>query len=71
MTSRSEGGPSFVGVVASVSEDLYLGALPVTLQRFSFAWQWAAIENAVRQWAGPESTVGQQNNWSLGSTASV
>jgi hypothetical protein len=55
----------------SIREDLYLGALPVTQQRFSFAWQWAAIENAVRQWAGPSSLVGQQNNWTLGSTASV
>ncbi|MBI3412197.1 MAG: hypothetical protein HY040_28025 [Planctomycetes bacterium] len=55
----------------SVREDLYLAALPVTLQRFSFAWQWAAIENAIRQFAGPASLVGPQNNWSLGSTTSV
>jgi hypothetical protein len=46
-------------------EDLYLEALPVTLQRFSFAYQWAAVENAIRQWAGPQSSVGQQNNWTL------
>jgi hypothetical protein len=52
-------------------EDLYLSALPVTLQRFSFAWQWAAIENAVRQWAGAQSSVGSQNNWSLGTTVSA
>ncbi len=55
----------------SFREDLYLAALPVTQQRFTFAWQWAAVENAVRQWAGGQSLVGQQNNWTLGSTASV
>jgi hypothetical protein len=54
----------------SVREDLYLAALPVTQQRFSFAYQWAVIENAVRQWAGPLAAGGQQNNWSLGTTAS-
>ncbi|HWY86865.1 MAG TPA: TolC family protein, partial [Gemmataceae bacterium] len=42
-----------------------------TQQRFTFTWQWAAIENAVRQWAGVNSLVGQQNNWNLGSSASV
>jgi hypothetical protein len=47
-------------------EDLYLGALPVTQQRFSFAYQWAAVENAIRQWAGPQSSAGPQNNWTLG-----
>jgi hypothetical protein len=51
-------------------EELYEEALPVTAERFSFAWQWAAMEDAVRQWAGPKSLEGQQNNWNLGSTAS-
>jgi hypothetical protein len=55
----------------SIREDLYLAALPVTQQRFSFAWQWAAIENAIRQWAGPSSLVGHQNNWTLGSSVGV
>jgi hypothetical protein len=55
----------------SIREDLYLGALPVTAQRFTFAWQFAAIEQAVRQWAGPTSLEGHQNNWSLGSTVSA
>ena len=56
----------------SIREDLYLAALPVTQQRFSFARNVAAIENAIRQWAGPEyPLVGQQNNWNLGSSASV
>ena len=53
----------------SIREDLYLAALPVTQQRFSFAFQWTAIENAIRQWAGPTSSVGPQNNWQLNSTA--
>ena len=53
-------------------EDLYLVALPVTLQRFGFAWQWAATEDAVRQWSGTNTPlVGYQNNWNLGTTASV
>ncbi len=46
-------------------EDLYLSALPVTLQRFSFAYQFAAIENAIRQWGGISSAIGHQNNWQL------
>jgi hypothetical protein len=49
-----------------IREDLYLAALPVTQERFSFAYQWAAVENAIRQWAGPQSSVGRQNYWSLG-----
>src|SRR5262249_40522267 len=53
----------------SIREDLYLAALPVTQQRFSFAFQWAAVENAVRQWAGANSLVGPQNNWQLNSGA--
>jgi hypothetical protein len=55
----------------TIREDLYLAALPVTQQRFSFAWQWAATENAVRNWAGADSSLGQQNNWSLGSAVGV
>jgi outer membrane protein TolC len=49
-------------------EDLYLAALPVTLERFSFAYQFAVVENAVRAWAGPQSLEGHQNNWSLATT---
>jgi hypothetical protein len=51
-------------------EELYEAALPVTLQRFSFAYQWAATEDAVRQWAGPLAPGGQQNNWNLSSGTS-
>lgn len=52
-------------------EALYLQALPVTAQRFSFAWQWTAIEQAIRQWAGPGSLEGHENNWTLGTTVGV
>jgi hypothetical protein len=47
-------------------EQLYEQALPVTLQRFSFAFQWQATEQAFRQWAGIGSLQGHQNNWTLG-----
>jgi hypothetical protein len=55
----------------SIREDLYLEALPVTLQRFSFAWQFAAVEDAFRQWAGVNANGGYQNNWTLGSKVSA
>ncbi len=55
----------------SFREDLYLEALPVTQQRFSFAWQFAATESAVRQWAGVESAEGHQNRWALNSNVGV
>jgi Outer membrane efflux protein len=51
-------------------EELYLAALPVTQERFSFAYQWAATENAVRTSAGPLSVFGEQNNWTLTTTPS-
>jgi hypothetical protein len=51
-------------------EELYLGALPVTQQRFNFAYQWAATEQAVRTSAGPLSPLGEQNNWTLTTTPS-
>ncbi len=44
-------------------EGLYLATLPVTQQRFNFAYQWAATSDWVRQYAGPQSDVGPQNNW--------
>jgi outer membrane protein TolC len=48
-------------------ENLYLAALPVTLERFSFAAQFFAIGQAVRLWAGRQTTEGHQNNWQLNS----
>ena len=41
----------------SFREGLYSTALPVTLQRFSFAYQWTAMIDAVRTSAGPLSPV--------------
>ena len=35
---------------------LYMAALPVTLERFSFAAQFFAAEQAIRQWSGSETT---------------
>jgi hypothetical protein len=52
-------------------ENLYLTALPVTLQRFSFASQFFLFEQAIRQWAGSEVTGGHQNNWTLNSNGGV
>ena len=46
-------------------EDLYLAALPVTLQRFNFAAQAFATENVIRQAAG-RSAGG--NQWQINST---
>src|SRR4029077_3745149 len=52
-------------------EDLYLTALPVTLQRFAFAPQFFAAEQALRTWAGREAPGGRQNNWILNSNAGL
>jgi hypothetical protein len=50
-------------------ENLYLAALPVTAERFSFAAQFFAAGEAVRQWAGSQTPGGSQNNWALNSNA--
>jgi Outer membrane efflux protein len=42
-------------------ENLYLVALPVTLERFAFAAQLFAAEEAIRQWAGKDT--GSPNAW--------
>jgi outer membrane protein TolC len=44
-------------------ENLYLATLPVTLQRFAFAPQFYATEQAIRRWAGSETVLGSQNFW--------
>lgn len=49
-------------------EQLYLAALPVTRERFSFAYQWAALADFIRQWSGPESKDGFQNKWTANSS---
>jgi hypothetical protein len=50
-------------------EDLYLSALPVTMERFSFVSQFFATENAVRTWAGVEIPEGKQ--WLPNTTVGV
>ncbi|HEY1191132.1 MAG TPA: TolC family protein [Gemmata sp.] len=51
-------------------EDLYLSALPVTLERFNFAAQALFIEKVVRQSTGRElATAGER--WNLGTTAGI
>lgn len=46
-------------------ENLYLSALPVTLERFAFSTQFFALEQAVRQQTGRDSVSGQTNQWRL------
>jgi hypothetical protein len=52
-------------------ENLYLAALPVTLQRFAFAAQYYAAEVAVRNYAGGNARGGPANNWTLNSGTGV
>jgi outer membrane efflux protein len=51
-------------------EDLYVVALAVTLQRFSFAAQFFAGETVFREWAGSDR-LDAGNRWGATSTASV
>jgi outer membrane protein TolC len=48
-------------------EDLYLTALPVTLERFAFAAQFFAVGQAIREWAGRDTSVpaSERNSWAL------
>lgn len=50
-------------------ENVYLTALPVTLERFAFAAQFFALDTAIREWAGRESAVGSRNRWQSLSSA--
>jgi outer membrane protein TolC len=52
-------------------EDLYLNALQVAVQRFSFAAQFLAVNQVVREWAGSGSNVGKTDNWTIYSNAGV
>ncbi len=54
-------------------EDLYLTALPVTLERFAFAAQFFAVGQAIREWAGRDTSVspGERNSWALNNNAGV
>src|SRR5262249_10388289 len=48
-------------------ENLYLAALPVTLQRFSFAAHFFATDQAIRDVSGRLTPQGHQSTWSLNS----
>ncbi len=51
-------------------EDLYLSALPVSLQRFSFVPQLFATSEGARRWAGSKQTTFQAgNSWQVDSAA--
>jgi hypothetical protein len=52
----------------SARENLYLSALPVTLERFSFAAQGFALEQILREYAGPGNPGGPKNNWAFNTT---
>ena len=52
-------------------EDLYLAALPVTLERFSFAAQAFASEQLIRQSTGRDVAGGGGDQWSFNTTAGV
>jgi hypothetical protein len=46
-------------------ENLYIAALPVTVERFSFMAQFFAGQEAIRAYAGREAEGGPANNWAL------
>jgi hypothetical protein len=50
-------------------EDLYMAALPVTQERFSFTAQFFDIETAFREWTGRDTPEGQHNRWRVNSNA--
>ena len=52
-------------------EDLYLAALPVTLERFSFAAQGFFTEQIIRERTGRLRTEGEGDRWRLNSTTGI
>jgi len=52
-------------------ENVYLVALPVTLQRFAFAPQFEATVEGMREWAGSLSSVGKRNRWAADTVLGV
>jgi hypothetical protein len=48
-------------------ENLYLTALPVTLQRFAFSSQAFLVEEGIRTYAGRDAVGGHNNSWALNS----
>lgn len=52
-------------------ENLYIAALPVSLQRFNFLPQFLAVQNAVREWSTQRFPGGPTNEGNINSTAGV
>jgi hypothetical protein len=52
-------------------EDLYLAALPVTLERFAFVTQFTLGASAVRTWLASDRPGGPSSNWSITTTGGV
>src|SRR5262249_3858752 len=52
-------------------ENLYMVALPVTLQRFAFSAQFFAFEQYVRRWAGSQAQGGHRNDSTFSSNVGV
>ncbi|HEY2784683.1 MAG TPA: TolC family protein [Fimbriiglobus sp.] len=52
-------------------EDLYLAALSVTQERFTFAAQAFAAEQVIRESTGSETVEGAGNRWRLNTTAGI
>jgi hypothetical protein len=55
----------------TVREGLYLTALPVTAERFSFAAQPVFIEQLIRERSGRQSVDGETNRWTSNTTAGI
>lgn len=49
-------------------EDLYLAALPVTTERFSFAGQFQALGELIREQTGSKTLSGKHNRWTDSTT---
>jgi Outer membrane efflux protein len=52
-------------------EELYLTALPVTVERFAFAAQFFAMEEIIRERTGRQTAEGAHNRWQLNTTAGL
>jgi hypothetical protein len=52
-------------------EDVYLTALPVTLQRFAFNPQLFAVAQGLRQYTGSETPAGLSNDWAVNSNVGI
>jgi hypothetical protein len=55
----------------TIREELYLTALPVTQERFSFVAQPFVAEQAIRERSGRQSIDGRTNRWLFSTTAGI